>query len=299
MTKPAMLWFDCTSREEAPDMRRRAMERFDVVCSVRVDQAADEIARTRPKALCFDFDYPDRERLRTMQAIKRANASLPVLILTIEHSEALAVWSFRVPVWNYLVKPVAAVEWQQNLLALAKILPTERRSGRSIYLNEPTVPRGVPMGRADDPQLALLPALSYIEQHFSTRVSASQVARACAMTRFQFSRLFHAAFGMTFKEYLLRFRVAEACRLLEQNTASVTEVGCAAGFNDSSYFARLFRRYTGMLPSQYVSAQTRPSAASVHPSAFLARPRVAPPANPGRVGERLLENEPPMELEAG
>jgi AraC-like DNA-binding protein len=119
--------------------------------------------------------------------------------------------------------------------------------------------------------VALLPAVSMIEQSYNTRVSAERVAKACGMTRFQFSRLFHATFGLTFKDYLLRFRIAEACRLLECEGASVTDVGGAVGFNDPSHFARVFRRYTGLVPSQYTSAHTRPTAASVHPSVLLTR----------------------------
>ncbi len=67
----------------------------------------------QPRVLCFDFNYPDRERLAMMQAVKRTHPSLPLLMLTIEHSEALAVWAFRVPVWNYLAKPVAVSEWKR------------------------------------------------------------------------------------------------------------------------------------------------------------------------------------------
>jgi AraC-like DNA-binding protein len=297
MAKPVMLWFDCTSRAERPELRRLAMAHFEVTTRLRLDQAAGEVARTRARLLCFDFDYPDRDRLRTLQAIKRAHVSLPVLMLTIEHSEALAVWAFRVPVWNYLVKPVATAEWQDNLQALAQILPAERRSGRSIYLNEPSVPRAVPAGRPDDPQHALLPALSFVEQHFSTCVSASDVAKICGMTRFQFSRMFHAAFGLTFREYLLRFRISEACRLLEQQSASVTEVGCAAGFNDSSYFARMFRRYTGMLPSVYVKSHVRPSPASLHPSFVLTRATRQLPVERVGTGAPSLPNEVPEEFE--
>jgi len=270
MSKPSLLWFDCTSRFEMPEMREQAMEFFDITCSVRLEQATHEIARTRPKALCFDFDYPDQGRLRMMQAVKRANMSLPVLMFTIEHSESLAVWAFRAPVWNYLVKPVSTAELQDNLRALTQILSAERRSGRAICLAEPAVPHVVPESRPDDPQLELLPALSFIEQHFNTRVSAAHVARLCGMTRFQFSRMFHSTFGITFKDYLLRFRVAEACRLLERPDASMTEIGGAVGFNDPSHFARVFRRYTGLRPSQYASAHTRPTAASMHPSVLMA-----------------------------
>lgn len=246
------------------------MEHFEVTCSGRVDQAESEIARVQPRALCFDFDYPDRERLAAMQAVKQAHPSLPLIMFTIEHSEALAVWAFRVPVWNYLAKPVTMSEWEENLCALSKILPTDRRNGRRILRDGPPVPRAIASERADDVHLALLPALSFVDQHFNTQFSCVRIAKLCGMTRFQFSRLFHAAFGMTFKDYLLRFRVAESCRLLRQPHACVTEVACATGFNDSSYFARIFRRYVGMLPSEYVHATDRPPIASIHPASVLA-----------------------------
>jgi AraC-like DNA-binding protein len=53
----------------------------------------------------------------------------------------------------------------------------------------------------------------------------------------------------------LRVRVAEACRLIECGSVSMTDVGCAVGFSDPSHFARTFRRYTGVLPSRYVSVK--------------------------------------------
>jgi AraC-like DNA-binding protein len=254
MKRPLLLWLNCTSKLEMPEIRRRAMETFEVSCA-RLDEASAAISTLKPRALCFDFDYPDRTRLTRMQSIKRANMHLPVLMLTVEHSEALAIWAFRMPVWNYLVKPVSGVELQDNLQALAQIVRTERRMGRAVCLKESAVPQVVPESRPDDPQVALLPALSMIEQHYNTRVSADRVARACGMTRFVFSRLFHATFGLTFQEYLLRVRVAEACRLIECGSVSMTDVGCAVGFSDPSHFARTFRRYTGVLPSRYVSVK--------------------------------------------
>jgi AraC-like DNA-binding protein len=71
------------------------------------------------------------------------------------------------------------------------------------------------------------------------------------MTSFAFSRSFHATFGITFREYLTRVRITEARRLLTEGGHSITDVAVATGFTDGSYFARMFRRYTGVLPSQY------------------------------------------------
>ncbi|NIO38745.1 MAG: response regulator, partial [Burkholderiales bacterium] len=56
--------------------------------------------------VCFNFDYPDRRGLRFVRQAKIDHPSLPVVMLTVQHSEALAIWAFRTKVWDYLVKPV-------------------------------------------------------------------------------------------------------------------------------------------------------------------------------------------------
>ncbi len=99
--------------------------------------------------------------------------------------------------------------------------------------------------------MRLQPALQYVRRHFHEKLSETEAASRCGIQRFAFSRAFHHAFGMTFREYVLRTRIGEACRLLADGEHSVTDVAFATGFADGSYFARMFRRYTGVLPSQY------------------------------------------------
>lgn len=97
----------------------------------------------------------------------------------------------------------------------------------------------------------VLRAPEFVQQHFHEKFPARDIAAYCGLTRFQFSRSFHAVFGITFREYLLRYRVRAACERLREGGTPVTQVAYAVGFHDGSYFARMFRRYTGMLPSQY------------------------------------------------
>lgn len=103
-------------------------------------------------------------------------------------------------------------------------------------------------------RLAVLRAPQFVQQHFHEKFPASAIAKFCGLSRFQFSRSFHRVFGITFREYLLRYRIREACVRLAKGTAPVTEIAYSVGFHDGSYFARMFRRYTGMLPSQYARA---------------------------------------------
>ena len=61
--------------------------------------------------------------------------------------------------------------------------------------------------------------------------------------------MFKDAFGMTFRDYVVRLRLKEAGRLLQNPQASVTEVAYTVGFNDISYFSRMFKRHFGVSPS--------------------------------------------------
>jgi len=100
----------------------------------------------------------------------------------------------------------------------------------------------------------VLEAADFVRGHFHQKFRAREIAAHCGLSRFQFSRSFHAVFGITFREYLLRYRIRAACERLLAGDTPVTEIAFAVGFHDGSYFARMFRRYTRVLPSQYARA---------------------------------------------
>ena len=250
MAKPVLLWVDHTSGLLNAEHRIRCAAEFEIVQADCVDNINDQIARHRPGALCFDYDYPDQARLQILQVTKLTHPRYPILMLTLEHSESLAVWAFRARVWNYLVKPVAIAELSENLKALAHLChrPSPPRAAELVAATMPGGLRSQPLS----PRAARLqPALQYVAQHYHERITADAAAKRCTLTRFEFSRRFKAAFGMTFRNYLLRARITEARRLLTAGDISVTGVAYSVGFNDGSHFARLFRRCTGVPPSEY------------------------------------------------
>lgn len=250
MSKPLLLWVDCTAGLPDAELRVQSAAVFEVVHVRGVAQAATEIARLKPHALCFDFDYPDQAGLRAMQVIKQAHARLPILMLTLDHSETLAVWAFRARVWNYLVKPVSTAELFENLNALAN-LGHRASPPRVAQMLKVPVPSGLPVQPIPTEVARLQPALHYVTRRYHERISASAAARLCGLTRFDFSRKFRAAFRTTFRDYLLRVRIMEARRMLTEGRVSVTGVAYSVGFNDGSHFACMFKRLTGVLPSEY------------------------------------------------
>jgi len=77
-----------------------------------------------------------------------------------------------------------------------------------------------------------------------------EVARACGTSANHLNRILKQRTGHTFHQLLLRERLSLARELLAKGEMNVTEAALEAGFNDSNYFARVFRKVHGYRPSR-------------------------------------------------
>jgi DNA-binding NtrC family response regulator len=111
---------------------------FEPFCDIRhaADAVADRAESLRVDVVCLDFDAPDMAQLRLIRQVKRRFPSAPVLMLTLQHSEELAVWAFRAGVFDYLIKPLRMSEVQRSmervLVALAARRSQDQR--RSVWV---------------------------------------------------------------------------------------------------------------------------------------------------------------------
>ncbi|HEX6996380.1 MAG TPA: response regulator transcription factor [Gammaproteobacteria bacterium] len=253
----SLLWIDLTVSVHDSETLE-AFESFFRVHRVSALASIDsEIARLKPDALCFDYDYPTKQSLQALQETKSKHRSLPILMLTVQHSESLAVWAFRSRVWDYLVKPLSKSDVDRCLTCFAEMMSYRDQSRRRAAMPVSTIPlENRVSARASQEPLGLSRALQYVERNYRGKISSAKAAALCGLTTFQFSRLFKEAYGLTFQEYVIRFRLREAGRLLKNPNAQVAEVAYLVGFNDPSYFTKVFRRYTGISPSQFAAVSS-------------------------------------------
>jgi two-component system response regulator YesN len=97
----------------------------------------------------------------------------------------------------------------------------------------------------------LLPAIYYVRQHYGEKISLEVAAARCGLKHPQLTRLFHRTYGLTFRDYVVRYRLREARRLLRDPGAKVADVAEIVGFTDFSYFSRMFKRHFGLQPSEH------------------------------------------------
>lgn len=94
-------------------------------------------------------------------------------------------------------------------------------------------------------------ATAVIRQRFAEPLTLDSVAQKVFVSPFYLSHLFKEELGLTFVEYLTRVRIEEAKRLLASSNLSVLGVAEKVGYEDASYFSKVFRKATGLTPNQY------------------------------------------------
>ena len=254
MDEPVLLLVNLNQCNTTSDVMRLLGRHYCFTSLSDADAIAEKIQALAPQAICFEYDYPDIPRLAVLQETKLAYPSIPIVMVTHQHSEDLAIWAFRSRVWDYFTKPLpvsAVIECFRVILALPR--KQQQDVPREFVIRQCALPTDTRFHASSRSRGARVvnSAITYVEQNLHNKITQTEVAERCGVSCCQFSRIFKQVHGTTFQEYVLRRRMGQAIRLLQNPSASITDVCYTVGFNDQSHFTRIFRRYIGVSPSAY------------------------------------------------
>lgn len=97
----------------------------------------------------------------------------------------------------------------------------------------------------------LAKAAAYIETHFAESIDVAQLAQLSHYSERHFLRLFTQTYKATPTEYITNLRINHACILLKDKKCSVSEAAIHCGYTNVNYFSRVFRKKTGLSPTEY------------------------------------------------
>jgi AraC family transcriptional regulator len=110
----------------------------------------------------------------------------------------------------------------------------------------PEIPAASPF-----PDDRMAKAVAYMAERIGESVRVEQVAAACGLSTFHFSRTFKANVGKAPHGYLTHLRIEQAKVLLRNTDLQVSAVAAQVGFTRLSHFTSTFRRIMGMPPGKY------------------------------------------------
>ena len=93
--------------------------------------------------------------------------------------------------------------------------------------------------------------IQYLGEHYAEPITLSDAADHVYLTPSYLCRVFKRETGLAFNEYLSRLRVSKAKGLLRNRELRLTDISLLVGFSDQSYFTKVFKRVTGVLPHAY------------------------------------------------
>lgn len=93
--------------------------------------------------------------------------------------------------------------------------------------------------------------IDYIDDNINTDIDFEKIARESNYSYHRFRHLFKMKFGVSCYGYLTNRRIEYAKHLLKNSNALLTDIAYDSGFNSSSQFANIFKKYVGQTPGEY------------------------------------------------
>ena len=98
---------------------------------------------------------------------------------------------------------------------------------------------------------ALRKAERYIWENYTRKISLREIARASGLSAPYFSTIFKEEMGENLSNYLNRLRVEKAAAMLVTTDLPISEIAASCGFEDQSWFSKIFKNNTGLTPGKY------------------------------------------------
>lgn len=112
-------------------------------------------------------------------------------------------------------------------------------------------PESSAQATTDQYSLEVEQSIAYIKENYMRKISLASVAEHVGLSSGYLCRIFKDETGGSINTYINNLRMNKAGELLSDKNSYIKEVAVAVGFEDQLYFSRLFKRYSGLTPSEY------------------------------------------------
>lgn len=220
-----------------------------------VAEAADgleglEAARKyKPDIIVCDIHMPEMDGLEMVTQLRREGSEAFVIFLTAYSDFSYAQKAIKLAATDYILKPFEDGELEQVISGITNRVHTKQEKERQDYEQEILPHAQLERG---DKSKYVMEALNYISEHYSNpELGVCEIAGALGVSESHISHLFKKETDYTVNAYLTRYRIQSAMKLLTNCRHKVYEVAEMVGYRDTTYFSTIFKRITGVNPSEY------------------------------------------------
>ena len=246
-------------REALADMVSRRFE-HEVVLELAENgrKAADTAVLWGADLILMDIEMPGMSGLDAARAVLAQRPACRVIFVTAYSLFQYAHEAVHLGACDYLLKPVDPDELEASIRRAMRQVEAERKLeelATAKALPEPQDAGAAPAEDAADEDspaaMVMAQVRRYLEDNYMFDLSLDSVGEILHISPAYLSAQFKKYQKMNFLDCLTELRINAAKELLADPLRSTAEVASMVGYDDSSYFARAFKKRTGMTPTQY------------------------------------------------
>ena len=214
-------------------------------------EGVDKIKELSPDIVLADIMMPMMDGIEMIRQGQEI-ADFKAIIMTSYADFEYAKKAIDLGVSAYLMKPVDEEELKKSI---NKIITEIEKDNQLRQLTSK-------MKNADDIDALFIKSegdndyiqkvLMETKERYAEKISMETFSEELGVSGSYLSRKFKEATGQTYLDFLNKYRVQQAIKLLETGTYKVYEVSEMTGFSDYKYFSTVFKKYTDRSPSDFV-----------------------------------------------
>lgn len=193
------------------------------------------ILRKYPVAVILcDIEMPQGSGLELTRWIRKHEIEAEVIYLTGHAEFTYATEALRLGAMDYLLKPVEQEDLMRALEKVARKIPDFKCDMETLNAEK-----------------IVEKAKKYIKENSDREISRAEVAERFFIHPDYLSHIFKEWAGITFQDYVIKTRMDKAKKMLIYTDVSISNIAANTGYSNTAYFAKHFKRETGMTPKQY------------------------------------------------
>lgn len=197
-------------------------------------EALDIIYKYKPTIMLLDVQMPMKDGFEVMTESIRADVCPKTIILSGYDEFKYAQSALRLGAVDYILKPCRPKDIMDKISSILKV-DMDSLGSDQLEEHNPIIEE----------------AKKYLIEHYEEDISLALVAEVVKVTPSYLSTLFTKYEKCGFIDYLNQYRVEQAKIFLSDTGLKTYEVAFRVGFRDEKYFSRVFKKITGLNPSEY------------------------------------------------
>lgn len=241
---------------------RRLQKHFgDTLAISQAEDGAEAVEiyrREKSQIVIMDIAMPVLNGVEAAEQIRRLDEGCVIIFLTAYDEFSYARRALVIRALDYLLKPCEEDELvavMEEAIRLADLYAQGRPAGYFQAVKQEHAQIRDEEGAESRMAQVAAQIRDYIRSNYMKEISMQDAARTMNYSDAYFCKLFKQCFDQNFTTYLTHFRMGEAKKLLQNRDMNVKDVSLMVGYQDSNYFSKVFKRITGVIPSEFRDSQ--------------------------------------------